>query len=367
MSILDYREAALVFAGTSSVNPKGSTGEPVATPVSGGLINHSYKVNGNTEPAFLLQQINQNVFKDPTAVQENFMNIWTYSKNHPASIELPEPLNTPEGNTLFKDSRGNFRRAFRFIEEGTTRDVAGSPEEAFTTAQTFGHFTASLQSFATAQLHAVIPNFHNLSYRYRQFEQAVQTAGAERKEKAATLIRELQDRKKYKAFYETVHNHPEQYRIRVMHHDAKIANVLFHRKSGEVICAVDFDTVMPGHYFSDLGDMIRSMACSLDESSTDFAGIHIREEIYNAIVKGYLSVMEPLLTPSEKKHIHHAGIFLIYMQALRFLTDYLEQDRYYRIQHPEQNKDRAQNQLVLLQHLESFLRDTHHYSLEATD
>jgi hypothetical protein len=74
-----------------------------------------------------------------------------------------------------------------------------------------------------------------------------------------------------------------------------------------------------------------------------------------------------LLTPSEKKHIHHAGIFLIYMQALRFLTDYLEQDRYYRIQHPEQNKDRAQNQLVLLQHLESFLRDTHHYSLEATD
>jgi Ser/Thr protein kinase RdoA (MazF antagonist) len=145
-----------------------------------------------------------------------------------------------------------------------------------------------------------------------------------------------------------------------MHHDAKIANVLFSNKTGKVICAVDFDTVMPGYFFSDLGDMIRSMVCSEDENSLHFNKIKIRKVFYEAIVSGYLMKMGKQLTDAEKKHIHYAGLLMIYMQAFRFLTDYLNGDVYYKINYPEHNFERAKNQLTLLQRLEDFLAVHYH-------
>lgn len=140
-----------------------------------------------------------------------------------------------------------------------------------------------------------------------------------------------------------------------MHHDAKISNVLFSNKTGKVVCLVDFDTVMPGYFFSDLGDMIRSMVCPEDETSTKFSNICIRKEFYEAIVTGYLDVIGKELTESEKKYIHYSGLLMIYMQSLRFLADYLNGDVYYQITYPDQNFDRAKNQLILLQRLEDFL------------
>jgi thiamine kinase-like enzyme len=149
----------------------------------------------------------------------------------------------------------------------------------------------------------------------------------------------------------------------VMHHDAKIANILFSKKTGDVICPVDFDTVMPGYFFSDLGDMIRSMACSLDETSTDFENLTIRKEFYKAIVEGYLSVMKNQFTVSENKYIHYAGLLMIYMQALRYMTDYLNGDIYYKTNYAEQNFDRAKNQVILLKRLEEFFKDEYQFSV----
>ena len=139
--------------------------------------------------------------------------------------------------------------------------------------------------------------------------------------------------------------------------DAKISNVLFSNKNGRVVCLVDFDTVMPGYFFSDLGDMIRSMVCREDENSTNFDNILIRKEFYDAILSGYLSVMEKQLTAAEKKYIHYSGLLIIYMQALRFLTDYLIGDIYYKTEYDEQNFNRSKNQLLLLQKLELFLAE----------
>jgi thiamine kinase-like enzyme len=198
-----------------------------------------------------------------------------------------------------------------------------------------------------------IPDFHNLDLRCKQFEDSLQKNNIERKEKAGELIAELKQRKQYDDFYNSLADSSD-YPKRVMHHDAKVANILFSKTTGKVICPIDFDTTMPGYFFSDLGDMIRSMACSHDETSTDFENITIRKEFYDAIVDGYLSVMDKYLTALEKKNIHYAGIIIIYMQALRFMTDYLNGDIYYKTTYPEQNFDRAKNQLVLLQKLEGF-------------
>jgi Ser/Thr protein kinase RdoA (MazF antagonist) len=264
--------------------------------------------------------------------------------------------------TLFVDEQENYWRAFEFIEDGRMLSVAEKPGQAKATAKTFAKFTAAFDDFNVGLLSNVIPGFHDLSLRYKQFEEALNSELYERMAKALPLIDELKQRERYKHFYEIITESGE-FPQRVMHHDAKIANVLFSNTTGKVICPVDFDTVMPGYFFSDIGDMIRSMACSEDENSINFNKISIRKTFYEAIINGYRTVMDKQLTDSEKKYIHYAGLLMIYMQTLRFLTDYLNGDIYYRIEYSEQNYNRGKNQLILLQKLEEFLSSNYNFKV----
>jgi Ser/Thr protein kinase RdoA (MazF antagonist) len=327
-----------------------------------GLINHTFKISDkDSGRSFLLQQINKNVFKKPVDVQDNYLKLWQY-KNGTKEILFPSPVHLKNKHTLFIDSAGNYWRAFEFLEGTITLDVPQNAEQAKATAKAFGQITAFLSSFKAEDLNIVIPDFHNLSFRYRQFEDALTHAKEQRLKKAAGLITEIKNREKYKKFYERI-TQSADFPERVMHHDAKIANVLFDKQSGNVLCAIDFDTTMPGYFFSDLGDMIRSMACSSDEHNTNFADLHIRKDFYKAIVSGYLEVMNNYLTYEEKKYIHSAGLIMIYMQAVRFLADYLNNDTYYQISYDEQNFDRATNQVTLLKNLEQFLSAEYNFSL----
>ncbi len=347
MSTEIYQEALDAFA-----NPFH---EFAVKPLTSGLINQSFKVTSKTSGnSFLLQKINQHVFPVPEKVQHNYELLWKYLQSEEISFLIPEPKKFPGDVLLFCDTKENYWRVFDFIEEAVTKPIAEKPSEARSVAETFGKLTASLSGFDSAQLHIVIPGFHNLSLRFNQFRKSLHSTNYERLQKAASLIIELKERERYASFFDVMTESAE-FPKRVMHHDAKIANILFDEDSGKVICPVDFDTVMPGYFFSDLGDMIRSMASSESETSVNFSDINIRKEFYEAMVDGYLSVMNELLTDSEKKYIHFSGIIMIYMQALRFLTDYLNGDIYYHIGYSEQNFDRAKNQLVLLQKLEKFL------------
>jgi len=133
----------------------------------------------------------------------------------------------------------------------------------------------------------------------------------------------------------------------------QISNILFDRSTNAVICPVDLDTVMPGYYISDLGDMIRSMACTEDENSTAWENIAVNKEYYDTIIGGYLAGMGSRLTTAEQKNIHKAGLMLSFMQCLRYVTDFLQDDVYYKTTYPEQNLNRALNQLILLEKLEA--------------
>jgi hypothetical protein len=273
-------------------------------------------------------------------------------------MKLPVPLQNVNGSLLFVDEEGGYWRAFEFIGNSVSFLTALLPAQAYMTAKTFGKFSASLKEFDATGLETTIPDFHNLDFRYQQFLDALNKAGSERKEIAQQWIKALLDRSHYKEFYNLMCYNPEHFKIRVMHHDAKIANMLFDANSNEVVCVVDFDTTMPGYYFSDLGDMIRSMACSHDENYVAFDELSIREDFYKSLVKGYLEEMEAVLTEEEKKQIDQCGLLMYYMQAIRFLADYLNNDIYYRIQYPEQNLHRAINQVTLLIQLETLLQNT---------
>jgi Ser/Thr protein kinase RdoA (MazF antagonist) len=136
-----------------------------------------------------------------------------------------------------------------------------------------------------------------------------------------------------------------------MHHDTKISNVLLDPENFKGVCVIDLDTIMPGKFISDLGDMIRTYTCAFSENETDLSKIKIRTSYFEALIKGYLSEMRSILTKTEKELVHFAGKYMIYMQALRFLTDFLTGNIYYQIQYPRQNLDRSTNQFKLLQEL----------------
>ena len=362
MIIVPYQEA--LDAATNFTDD-----DILVTPITAGLINNTYKITVKSNGyRFLLQEINREVFPEPFNVQANYEAIWGYlyyegaPRNIPYPITIPKPYDFMDGSKLFCDSTERYWRKFEFIDRANTVFKTTSPAQAKRVAQTFACLTASFEFFDTDKLHVIIPGFHDLSLRFRQFQESLGKRNYERILKAAPLINELKKREKYISFYEVI-TESEEFEKRVMHHDAKISNILFDEETGEVICPVDMDTCMPGYFFSDLGDMLRSMLSTEDESSLNFEEIGIRKDFYEAIVSGYLGIMDEQLTDSEKKYIHSAGLLMIYMQALRFLTDYLENDIYYKCDYPGQNFDRAKNQLFLLQKLELFLKDTYSFSL----
>ncbi len=331
-------------------------------PVSGGLINHSCKVTDpHTGQSWLLQQINRKVFPEPEKIQENYQQLQQYITREAIPFFIPEMKFFPGQKALYTDQAHQSWRVFSFIEGSQMLTGTEDPVQAAEVAETFARFTAAFSNMDSSSLHITIPGFHDVYSRYNQFSASLVNAPAHRLEKAALLIAELKNRERYAGLYQFFTVSPD-FPLRVMHHDAKTSNVLFDRQTGQVICAVDFDTVMPGYFFSDLGDMIRSMAGTTDENSTDYENVQIRPAIYQAVTEGYTRGINAFLTGPEKKYLHASGLLLIYMQALRFLTDYLSNDEYYRISYPEQNYDRAKNQVVLLNRLEEFLADTYKFT-----
>jgi hypothetical protein len=312
-----------------------------------GLINHSWKVTSGTKE-FLLQQINLQVFHHPPQIMQNLAVLDTHFKLHHPGYLFVAPVQADTQQNYVKDQYGNYFRLFPFIKNSFSCDKVSDPALAYEAAQQFGKFTRLLTPFNPGRLAITLPDFHNLSLRHRQFKTALQNGNKKRINDSANSISFLEEQKKIAEEYEEIKNN-QSLKIRVVHHDAKINNVLFDKQTQTGLCLVDLDTVMPGYYISDVGDMLRTYICPVDEEEPDTGRIMIRDEYFLAIVNGYLGEMNTVLSENEKKYFVYAGKFAIYMQALRFLTDYINDDIYYSIKYENQNRVRARNQVTLLQ------------------
>jgi serine/threonine protein kinase len=358
-----------VYSEALAASGNYSGNDVIIVPVTGGLINRTYKVTIRpTGYRYILQQINKKIFPEPEKIAENYRLIWGFWSNEcpqwiPFPVTVPSPLRFTDGNDLFRDNQGECWRLMEFMAHTTCLTEPVTPKQAKRVAKTFACVTAGMEYYPLEKFHTNIPGFHDLSLRYGQFSESLHVGNFERLHKAALLINELRQRERYASFYDVI-TESDEFKKRLMHHDAKISNILFDDEDADkIVCMVDFDTCMPGYFYSDLGDMIRSMAFSEDENSINANNIFIRKEYYEAVVEGYLEVMNKLLTDAEKKYIHSSGLIIIYMQALRFLTDYLNGDVYYKTNYKEQNFDRAFNQLTLLQRLEEFLAMHYQFKL----
>ena len=327
--------SAYGFPANVSVTPHGS-----------GLINHTWIVRTGKE-TFILQRLNTTVFTQPSLVAGNIEMVGQYLSDHYPGIVFPRPVRTVSDETMVDAGPDGQYRLYPFIENSVTIDVAHTPEQAFEAARQFGSFTHMLSGFPAERLYETLPAFHDLSLRYHSFIDAISKGLPERIKKAETLIKKLSAQNRIVKEYEQILVNPN-FKRRVTHHDTKISNVLFDKR-GKGICVIDLDTVMPGYFISDVGDMLRTYLSPVSEEESDLAKIKVRPEYFEAIAQGYLEEMSEDLTPTEKDAFFYAGEFMMYMQALRFLTDYLNGDKYYSSRYEGHNFIRARNQSTLLQ------------------
>lgn len=315
-----------------------------------GLINQTFVItNRTTSERYILQQLNTTIFKNPIAISENIKlasaAILAVDENYPV-IKINPTLTSGD---YFVNEHNNYWRLIDFIENTTTIESITSVDQAYQTAYSFGKFTSLLQNANTEHFIPSIPDFHNLDLRFEQFKNAYFDADDERKSKAKYCIDYLLSRIEIVSVFKNI----EKEKLipkRIIHADTKISNIVFDSNSLEPKAVIDWDTIMPGYFMSDLGDMIRTMVCNAGENETNLDKIIFRKDYYQAIISGYKNAIH--LTENELNLLSYAGKFMTYMQSMRFLTDYLNHDVYYSITYAEQNLDRAKNQCKLLQVLE---------------
>jgi len=317
-------------------------------PFGSGLINYTWKITKGNE-AYILQHINHNIFRHPEYIAENVRMVANYLHDNYPGYLFVAPVTTTTGKDMSIYKGENYFRMFPFIKGSHTVDVVNDPRLAYEAAKQFGAFTKKTSGLDATVLKITLPDFHNLTLRYGQFENALNNGNTARIETAAAVIEKLKSYKDIVDAFEIIKRDPA-FKIRVTHHDTKISNVLFD-EGGKGLCVIDPDTIMPGYFISDVGDMLRTYLSPVNEEETDLGKIEVRQEYLDAIIKGYLSEMKDELTEKEKAVFIYAGKFMIYMQSLRFITDYLNNDVYYGEKYEGHNLVRAKNQLVLLEKL----------------
>jgi hypothetical protein len=321
-------------------------------PFGSGLIHKTFVVEKDKEKVFILQQVNDRVFPWPENISHNILLLSNWLKDHHLETLLPAPLKTINGED-YQVENGEYFRLIPFVKNSHSIDTCSMPEEAFEAAHQFGNFTASFVGMDVNNLKTTIPDFHNLTFRWNQFREALTTGNNNRINQSKDEIKLLEKDYSLVELYEKILT-ANSFSLRVTHHDTKISNVLFNQEN-KGICVIDLDTVMPGYFISDLGDMFRTYLSKANEEEKDLQLVDARTDFYHAIMEGYKEKMADKMSNDELNHLNYAGEFMIYMQALRFLTDYINNDRYYSISYEDNNYQRTLNQLALLKSFRSII------------
>ena len=307
--------------------------------------------DGDSLNRYTLQRINHNVFKNPEGLMENFSRV---TRHLQAKIEKDgsdkKCLNlvpAKDGRFFHKDSNGNYWRVTKFVDGGRSFDVPEDIHQAYEAAKAFGDFQAKLADLPGDPLIETIPDFHNTRKRFEHFRSVCNQDKLERVAEVQDLV-DFAVVREHLADLIKVENFPS----RVVHNDTKLNNVLLHKTTGEGMCVVDLDTVMTGCVLHDFGDLVRTAACSALEDEPEVDKVFFLPKIFGAIVEGYLKATSNILESSEIEHLAVAPQVITYELGLRFLTDYLEGDVYFKVKRPGHNLDRVRAQFKLLASME---------------
>jgi len=324
-----------------------------AYPFGSGHINDSYKVLTN-DKNYLLQRINHEVFKDVRGLTSNTSKVsdhlaekLTRKGSH---MQILVAIRTLNGEFIYKDDDENYWRVFDFIESSKSYNRVDNPDLAFEGGKAYGWFINMLNDFQVNTLFDTIPRFHDMNFRLENFLKAVKSNPAGRVgevQKEIDFINQRVDEMKLVLNLGKEGKIP----IRVTHNDTKINNVLFDQDE-KAICVIDLDTVMPGYVHYDFGDAIRTFTNTAEEDEKDVSKVSMNISLFEAFAKGFLSETKSILTPAEIETLALSARIMTYIIGLRFLTDFIEGDIYYKTHYPLHNLTRARVQFRLIESME---------------
>jgi hypothetical protein len=326
-----------------------------AEPYGSGHINDTYCAifdQAGTPVRYILQRINHRVFKNPVTLMENIRRV----TSHVATKLTGEPelsrrvltlVPALDGLSFFCDAEENHWRVYLFIEMARTYDAVESPHQAFEAARAIGRFQKLLTDLPAPRLHDTIPDFHHTPKRFTALEHAIagdvnNRARLARREIEFALRRQPMTRVLLEA------NLPE----RVTHNDSKLNNVMLDDTTGEGICVIDLDTVMPGMALHDFGDMVRTSTSPAPEDERDLSKVKMQFPMFEALARGYLESARGFLTEAERRHLAFSGKLITFEIGLRFLTDFLDGDKYFKVHREDHNLDRCRTQFALVESIE---------------
>lgn len=342
-----------------------------------GNINKTYILtykNKNKTLKYLLQEINANVFKEPDLVMHNIELVTNHinkklKSNKDTTHKTLTIIKTLDDKNMYVCTNNNelkYYRAFDFIENCISYDSFKDSKDAnflaYNAGKSFGYFQALLKDFNPNLLHETINDFHNIKKRFNSLLEAIENKITNR---ASLFSKEIIDlMKRIKEYSVIVDKLGSTIPIRVTHNDTKLNNILMNKDTNEGIAIIDLDTVMPGSILYDIGDGIRSACANSFEDETDKEKIYLNLDLTKSYLKGFLEETYYFLTDEEIKYIGLSIKILTYELALRFLTDYLNGDIYFKIKYLEHNKDRFLNQYILLLDLDKKIDEIDEFVLE---
>ena len=329
------------------------------TPFGSGHINDTYRIRNNNPEGhdYLLQRINHHVFKDVPLLMNNLLNVTRHLQKKLA--HLPQSaleknvltiIETNYSQSYYLDPDGNYWRMFYFLKDTRSYDQVTTEKQAFEGGKAFGKFQADLADMDTELIKDTIPNFHNIEFRLQNFEKAIENNQADRIREVLPEIEFIRTRAN--SMFEILESGKNKtLPLRIVHNDTKFNNVLLDTDD-KAQCVIDLDTVMPGYVAYDFGDSIRTIINSAAEDEADTTTISLNLNLFQAYTSGYLQQSVPFLEKAEVDSLVKGVLLLPYIQAVRFLTDFLEGDIYFKIHSPEHNLLRTRAQLALVKKLE---------------
>ena len=323
-----------------------------------GHINDTYIITcrqGGTPIRYILQRINHHVFLYPELVMQNVKMTTEHLRKkigeedkHDLTRRTMTLVPTRGGAPYYRDRDGNYWRIYVFIERVTSTHVAAQPSQAGQVGRAFGLFQKRLADLPPEKVQETIPEFHNGLLRFETLEKAAAEDSAGR---VAGAQAEIDFCRKHRDIVSLLIDAQArgELPLRITHNDTKIDNVLFDNDSGEVVCIVDLDTVMPGLAHYDFGDMMRTLTSPADEDERNLAKVNMRMEYFEELAKGYLAEASEFLNQAERDHLAISGKVITLILGIRFLTDHLNGDSYFRVHREGQNLDRARVQFKLVE------------------
>ena len=345
-----------------------------AEPYGDGHINDTYALvytTGDKKRRYILQRMNKSVFPDIGTLMENvalvtdFLACEIEKRGGDCERETLKLIKTKDGKNYFVDENGDCWRAFLFIENTIAYQTVDSPEIFEDTGRAFGVFIAGLADFDASRLGEVIKNFHDTRDRYRKFNDALEKDKANRAAGVAEEIEFVKQRQNYCGLITGMLERGE-IPLRVTHNDTKLNNILVDADTKKAICVIDLDTIMPGSLLYDFGDAVRFGCSTAAEDEKDLSKVNFDINLYESFTKGFLNGIGDSITAKEVENLSYGAIIMTYECGMRFLTDYLDGDNYFKTKYPEHNLVRCRTQFKLVRCMEERLEEMNYIARKYT-